>query len=355
MFGGLGLGPFKKEKPFQTFQGYGGGAGGAGMAGAGQSPITATGGQKITDGDYTFHVWGSNAPASQAFSVSDGGPWNIDILVCGGGGGGGGKGNGGGGGGAVVHFMEWEIDGAPVATYPITRGSGGSKGSTTQSGFDGNDSVFGSGTPTPITAEGGGGGSGESSGGKNGGSGGGGGRGDSNKTVGEGSGAGVASPNGGNYVSPPAGWGQDGALGWYQGPHNNPAPNGAGGGGGTGIRTNDVKHGTYGFSTIPWLPGNLPGAGTYGYPNPGPHPQGYRGGAWKFFGAGGGGGGYDSQNGPNLGDGSGGGGGHTGPDGYDYCGGGGGGGNGGGEGGGNASPGGNGGSGCIIIRYKTSA
>ena len=70
MFGGLGLGPFKKEKPFQTFQGYGGGAGGAGMAGAGQSPITATGGTKMTDGDYTFHVWGSNAPASQAFSVS---------------------------------------------------------------------------------------------------------------------------------------------------------------------------------------------------------------------------------------------------------------------------------------------
>ena len=180
MFGGLGLGPFKKEKPFQTFQGYGGGAGGAGMAGAGQSPITATGGTKMTDGDYTFHVWGSNAPGSQAFWVSDGGPWNIDILVCGGGGGGAGKGGGGGGGGAVIHLMEYVIDGAPVGTYPITRGQSGTGGPTNQGGTGGQTSVFGNSTPTPLSAVGGGGGGGSSDNGDPGGSGGGGGRGDSN-------------------------------------------------------------------------------------------------------------------------------------------------------------------------------
>ena len=153
---------FKKQKPFAGFTGFGGGATGLNVGGISQSPITASGGTKITDGDYTFHVWGSNAPASEAFTGSDGGPWNMDILVVGGGGAGGGRGGGGGGGGAVI-MQEITIDGASVGTYPITRGSGGSNpGSVPAAGNDGSDSQFGSGTPTPLVAAGGGGGGGDS-------------------------------------------------------------------------------------------------------------------------------------------------------------------------------------------------
>ena len=346
----------KKEKPFAGLAGYGGGATGLRAAGLGQSPITASGGTKITDGDYTFHVWGSNAPASQAFTVSDGGPWNIDFLMVGGGGGGGGRGGGGGGAGALIIKTEWEIAGASVGTYPITRGAGGTNpGSVPASGNDGADSIFGAGTPTPLVAAGGGGGAGDpGSAGEAGGSGGGGSK--------NGYAGGSATATGGappapraTADSPDSGYGSDGAAG---------DSNGGGAGGGSGVRLNDHQQSPLGVSTIPWLPSTLPGAGTYGYAcaidsgrSCPPQPNPYKGNTYRqgsvYFGAGGAGGGYDTSNGAGF-DGGGGDGRGEGGDGYDYSGGGGGGGNGGGEGGGNQENGGNGGCGCIIIRYLTS-
>jgi len=359
----LGNSWFKKQKPFAGFTGFGGGATGLNVGGISQSPITASGGTKITDGDYTFHVWGSNAPASEAFTVSDGGPWNMDILVVGGGGAGGGRGGGGGGGGAVI-MQEITIDGASVGTYPITRGSGGSNpGSVPAAGNDGSDSQFGSGTPTPLVAAGGGGGGGDSPTasrvGGTGGSGGGGNKGPydggSYNPGGVGEGAGQIPSSPGYQPSPPVGWGQPGKTASYGG-------SGGTAGGGVGAQTNDEQQGFYGVSTIPWIPSGSPPplspAGTFGYPytvdsgrSGQPQPQPYRKGE-MYYGAGGGAGGYDRQNGAGF-DGAGGDGSGEGNDGYDYSGGGGGGGNGGGEGGGTQDNGGNGGSGVIIIRYLT--
>ena len=69
--------------------GYGGGAASLAQKSGGSAPITATGGDKSTSGDYTYHVFGSeigsahsaNETLSATFSVSAGGPWDIDILL----------------------------------------------------------------------------------------------------------------------------------------------------------------------------------------------------------------------------------------------------------------------------------
>ena len=94
------FGPFRKERPFMGWMGYGGGAASLAQKAGGGAPITASGGDKSTSGDYTYHVYGSDeGTGPKTFSVSDGGPWEIDILLAGAGGGGGGFAGGGGGGG----------------------------------------------------------------------------------------------------------------------------------------------------------------------------------------------------------------------------------------------------------------
>ena len=207
--------------------GYGGGAASLAQKAGGSAPITATGGDKSTSGDYTYHVFGSDeGTGSKTFSVSDGGPWEIDILLAGGGGGGGGFAGGGVVAGAIV-IQTLEIDGAPVGTYPMTIGQGGTPGPSPSYGGDGQGSTFGPGTPTPLSAPGGGGGgNGAFSGGypgHDGGCGGGAGRGDNEGgNFGEGNNVpgGFPSP----LSSPPTGFGMDG--------RNGEAGGGGGGGGG---------------------------------------------------------------------------------------------------------------------------
>jgi len=136
-----------------------GGAGGAAV------PVSVTTGGNV-DGlepgnGYVYHTF-----TSPGTFVLSGDPINADILVVAGGGGGGG-GNvfspttSGGGGGGVAWISTINMD---PGTYPVTVGSGGpSTGNNPGAGTNGNDSLFGPGTPLPITAKGGGYGAGETS------------------------------------------------------------------------------------------------------------------------------------------------------------------------------------------------
>ena len=197
------------------WMGYGGGATSLAQKSGGGSPNTATGGDKSTSGDYTYHVYGSDqGTGGKSFEVSEGGPWEIDILLSGAGGGGGGFAGGGGGAGAII-IQTLEIDGASVGTYPITIGNHTTPAPSPSAGTAGEASLFGPGTPTPLQAPGGGGGgNGAFSGGYPGGpggSGGGAGRGD-NEAGNFGEGTGTMDllgnmQNAGQVVEVPAGSG----------------------------------------------------------------------------------------------------------------------------------------------------
>ncbi len=329
--------------------GYGGGSTSLAQKSGGGAPITATGGDKSTSGDYTYHVFGSeigsdagvsaNETLNATFSVSAGGPWEIDILLAGGGGGGGGFAGGGGGAGALI-IQTLEIDGAPVGDYPMRIGMPGDGGPSPGKGEDGQPSLFGPGTPTPLEAPGGGGGgNGAFSGGypgNPGGSGGGAGRGDNEAgNFGEGT-ENEFSPTG----SPPGGYGHDGG--------NGEAAGGGGGGGGAGTggaqaNPGEGGGGGNGVGTVPWIPTTLPG-GTYSWPSPTNPGMPYRNGLQMWCG-GGGGGGSDNPNGPAR-DGAGSG---TTGNAQPYCGSGGG----GAKGPGTPRAGGYGSRGVCVIRYLT--
>ena len=165
----------KKEKPVFTgiTRGVGGFGFGGGSAapGPGITPNSATGGTKITDGGYIYHVFVSNTP----FQVASGNT-PVEVLVIGGGAAGGRQHGGGGGAGSVVHATNQPI--AP-GTYSVTVGDGGNHPwpggeSPGGDGQNGVDSAFGS-SPNPIyiIAKGGGGGAGYQRTGVTGGSGGG--------------------------------------------------------------------------------------------------------------------------------------------------------------------------------------
>jgi hypothetical protein len=149
-------------------------------------PITATGGNIITFGDYTIHSFpggslGSSNPYSFALSPNPLLPTtNFDIiLVAGGGSGGDGQpgsyGGGGGGAGGVRFIPQISLT---AGTYPISVGGGGANSpAAPASGTNGQPTVFNSpnGNSIPaITSDGGGwGGAGGGGGGNPGGSGGG--------------------------------------------------------------------------------------------------------------------------------------------------------------------------------------
>ena len=127
-------------------------------------PIQASGGTKITDGAYTYHVFLS--PGSN-FTVSESTGEVEYVVVAGGGGGGAGTTPGrfcagGGAGGflsnsssvpAPLRGSAYPVD--PTTNVSVTVGSGGGGGSAAD-GSNGGNSTFGS----PITAIGGGGGGG---------------------------------------------------------------------------------------------------------------------------------------------------------------------------------------------------
>ena len=202
-------------------------------AGGGPSG-SATGGTKTTPGDgYHYHTFLANVPgapytkapkSSETFVALE--ALTCDYLIVGGGGAGGhnntgNSGSGGGGAGAVYYATGVTL---PAATYPVTVGGGGQNStavSPTPADAQGDASVFNSitaagggrggrsKTPQPV-ADGiaggcGGGGGGRSPGGPTDGGGGAGG-----PSTGAGSHPGSSNVN---AVSPPVGWGYDGAAG----------------------------------------------------------------------------------------------------------------------------------------------
>jgi hypothetical protein len=127
-----------------------------GVAKLGTTPAIlpyATGGDTImTDGDYWYHAFLSSGTFAPITNLS------CDVLVVAGGGAGGGSpqywgGGGGGAGGVLAHSAQ-----SLVATnYTVTIGAGGAAGNTSDfdSGTNGNNSQFGSLSPSLFGVKGG--------------------------------------------------------------------------------------------------------------------------------------------------------------------------------------------------------
>lgn len=248
------------------------------LSNAAATTVIVTGGTKTTPGDgYHYHTFFATVPgapytktpkSSETFSVT-GLPVVCDYLIIGGGGAGGydtpGSGGGGGGGAGSVYYTTNVT--LSTANYPVTVGGGGQNsevgGPTTATPGDaqGDDSVFNS-----ITAAGGGrGGRGDRSdaptaAGITGGCGGGGAARYPGGPTNGGGGAGGTSSGAGshpgssnvNAVSPPVGWGYDGAGGSLD------SCNCGSGGGGGGI-------GGSPYATIGvYVPGGSPAYGISG-------------------------------------------------------------------------------------------
>jgi len=117
---------FKKEKP--VFTGITRGLGGFGFGGGGgaaeipSTPITASGGTKITSGSDIYHVFISD----QNFEITSGNN-TVELILVGGGGGSAGSYAGGGGAGGVAHATAWPMG---PGTYPVVIGDGGTGGSS---------------------------------------------------------------------------------------------------------------------------------------------------------------------------------------------------------------------------------
>ena len=323
-----------------------------GTGNLGDKFLCASGGVKLTSGDYTAHVFQSDDTLT-VNSISNSAENNkVDYLVIAGGGGGG-QGNdsaymGGAGGAGGFRMSNDTCMSAPVTSplavstgislgigsYPITVGAGGAKaGGDTTAGSAGSNSVF-----STITSTGGGkggAGTGPDSTGGDGGSGGGG-------TSGGGGGSGNTPP-----VSPPQG--NDGSTS----PPGNTNGGGAGGGAGAAGAFSTPNPGKGGIGGIgSYVDNNLFGPTAPSYGEAGPvsnsryfagggsgtsnHPQGP---GATAGGIGGGGDGATGNPPVNAGNGS------------DNTGGGGGGGSGHGP---NQGLAGAGGSGIIVIRYKSS-
>ena len=322
-----------------------------GAGNIGDKFLCASGGTKITSGDYTSHIFTADDTLT-VNSISNISANNVvDYLVVGGGGGGGQGADpaymAGGAGAGGFRLSNDTCMSAPVTSplatptgitlgvgsVPITVGAGGARASGDNSGgSNGNNSVF-----STITSAGGGkggGGTGPDSTGGNGGSGGGG-------TSGGGGGTGNTPP-----VSPPQG--QNGSTS----PPGNTNGGGAGGGAGAAGAFATPTPGKGGIGGIgSYVDNSMFGASASSYGEAGPVSNA------RYF-AGGGSGASNSPEGPgNVSGGIGGGGdGGTGNpstnggNGSDNTGGGAGGGSGEGSGSGLA---GIGGSGIIVIRYKS--
>tara|TARA_R100001129_G_scaffold68374_1_gene46654 strand:+ start:2570 stop:3991 length:1422 start_codon:yes stop_codon:yes gene_type:complete len=322
-----------------------------GTGNLGDKFLCASGGTKVTSGDFTSHIFTSDDTLT-VNAISNSAENNkVDYLVVGGGGGGGQGADpaymAGGAGAGGFRLSNDTCMSAPVTSplanstgitlgvgsFPITVGAGGARAPADNTGgSNGNNSIF-----STITSAGGGkggGGTGPDSTGGNGGSGGGG-------TSGGGGGTGnnppVSPPQGNDgSTSPPGstnGGGSGGGAG-AAGTFATPTP-GKGGIGGIGSFVDNNLFGptapSYGeagpVSNARYFAGG--GSGSSNHPNgPGPVPGGIGGG-------GDGGTGNPSTNGGN---------------GVDNTGGGAGGGSGAGSG---TGLGGIGGSGIVVIRYKS--
>ena len=302
--------------------------------------VAATGGTVTTSGNFKIHTFTSNGCFQVTNDGNSAGSNTVDFLVVAGGGGGGGEESGGGGAGgyrespgaasgcySVSPVAGGSALSAPISTFPIVIGAGGSAGSTTARGGNGNNSSF----STITSTAGGGGGTTHSplpgNGGRDG------------QPGGSGGGSGTTPSCVGSGNTPPVSPAQ-GNNGGQGGPASGGFV-GGGGGGATAVGSNAPNSSTAGaggaggtscITASPVARGGGGGAGGGGSMS---HPL-YPGGRPYTPGSGGTGGGgsgaIDSNNGAGGGSAN--------------TGGGGGGGN------GIAFAGGPGGSGVVIIRYK---
>ena len=270
---------FKKEAPILGILGLAGGI--ARSAGGGATPITATGGTKITAPDGIYHIFGSPYGSPQPFNISAG-TLGFEVLVVGGGG----SSQRGGGGGGGVRFETYAEDSytAPV-TYTVVVGAGG-PGSSQTNGSDSNWDTGG----TPVPAGGGGAGGGPA------------GNAHTGSNVGGSGGGGSSGPP--DYRSPgarspsgsPTPWAAGYAGGGGGGPDFGAGNAGGGGAGGAGAAAaatspypgtmDSGPGGNGGQVPAPFLPTNAPSptqTSLGGIPTSDP--------AWRYF-AGGGSGGW---------------------------------------------------------------
>tara|TARA_Y100000589_G_scaffold329452_1_gene376048 strand:+ start:780 stop:1763 length:984 start_codon:yes stop_codon:yes gene_type:complete len=217
----------KKEKPIFTgiTRGVGGfGFGAAVDGGGGAGGFQASGGTKITSGDYTIHHFpcpSRTVNATDNFIITGSGTVDVCVIGAGGGGASGDPGafsGGGGGAGAVVIKLNQPVT---AQSYPIVTGHGSDRVDTgaNQSGSD----------STALGLTGAGGGRGGATGGI--GAAGGSAGGPSHAAPGVIAGTGVPYPGSGPLESPPAGWGNDSGDGSAD-------YNGGGGGGAGGAGSN---------------------------------------------------------------------------------------------------------------------
>jgi hypothetical protein len=119
----------------------------------GAAYITATGGTITTSGDYKIHTFTSDGCFSVSNAGNPAGSATVDYVVVAGGGGAGDNGGGGGGaGGYRTSFPGGSSLSVSIQTYPVTVGSGGTGGETSQNlPTSGSNSSF-----STITSAGGG-------------------------------------------------------------------------------------------------------------------------------------------------------------------------------------------------------
>jgi hypothetical protein len=99
----------------------------------GAAYITATGGTITTSGDYKIHTFTSDGCFSVSNAGNPAGSATVDYVVVAGGGGAGDNGGGGGGaGGYRTSFPGGSSLSVSIQTYPVTVGSGGTGGETSQ-------------------------------------------------------------------------------------------------------------------------------------------------------------------------------------------------------------------------------
>ena len=193
-------------------------------------PQEATGGTKITSGSETIHTF----TTSGSLVVTGNSITGAKYLLIGGGGGGGGDNSGGGGAGLLRHVTGVTL---PVATHPVTIGTGGAGAPQTNTAASGGNASTFAISGTPVSSSGGGSG-GTGNPGQHAGGGGGSGGGGAGETPIDPNSGGTGSgdsghPNGTDVASPPNGWGNDGG--------GNSASGGGGGGGAGGVGANALS------------------------------------------------------------------------------------------------------------------
>ena len=251
---------FVKQKPVFTGITRGIGGFGFGGGGGGGTSFSASGGTKITFGDYTIHHFPCPSRTTDApdnFIVTGSGTVDVCVIGAGGQGAAGNpgaySGGGGGAGGVVIKFNQ------PVTeqSYPIVTGHGSER---VDSGANENGSAS---TALGLTGAGGGKGGNQGSVGVAGGSAGG----PSHAKNGVVSGTGVPYPGSGPLESPPAGWGNDsgnGAADYKGGGGGGAGGDGSGRSGGAGLNLSPLFGPTLGVSGV-FAGGG--GAGFYGGPS----------------------------------------------------------------------------------------